>query len=238
VDTLERLDPRLIRADDAFNKETLRLHLERYRFAARFVRGLVVVDCACGTGYGAEILALEGEAAQVYGLDLSPEAVAVGLKRYAQPNLVLTVGDALTWRAPEPPDVWVTLETVEHLSDPEAYLRGVRERLKPGGILVASVPTTVSTDGNPFHLVDFTARGFYSLLTRVGFVPFDALPQVQRFKASDVFGRAAARRVQGAIRRNLLGFYATHPVVAWRRLTLTVTKGFVNEYLTVAARSG
>ncbi len=236
METLERLDPLLIDASDAFNQETLRLHLERYRFAARFVGGKSVVDCACGTGYGSELLGKEGGAARVDACDLAEDALAFGRARHAHPAVVFHQGDALQFTPPSPPDVWVTLETVEHLSDPRAYLRRIRERLKPGGVLIASVPTTVSTDGNPYHLVDFTERSFRRLLAETGFTPFEELPQVQRFRLSQVMGKKAAPRMDGEVRRGLLGFYLRHPRVAFARAWLTVTKGFVNEYLTVAAR--
>jgi trans-aconitate methyltransferase len=236
VETLERLDPLLIDAADAFNQETLRLHLERYRFAAKYAPGKVVVDCACGTSYGSELVAAEGGAARVYGCDLSEEAVAFGRARHAHPAVTLVVGDALQWTPPEAPDLWITLETVEHLPDPEAYLRRIRTLLKPGGTLIASVPTTVSTDGNPYHLVDFTERSFRRMLARTGFTPFDALPQAQRFKLSQVVGRKAAPRMTGEVRRNLLGYYLRHPATAFARAWLTLTRGFVNEYLTVAAK--
>ena len=234
--TLERLDPLLIDAADAYSQETMRLHLERYRFAARFAAGKTVVDCACGTGYGSELLAAEGRAARVFGCDLSAEAVEFGRTRHAHPQVTFVVGDALRFVPPHPADLWVTLETAEHLPDPEAYLRRIRAALEPGGVLVASVPTTVSTDGNPYHRCDFTERSFRRLIRRAGFEPFDALPQAQRFRLGQVVGRSATSRVSGAVRHNLPGFYLTHPRVAWARAWLTLTKGLVNEYLTVAAR--
>src|SRR5512143_200188 len=49
-------------------------HWHRYAFARRFVAGRRVLDVACGEGYGSALLA--DVAADVIGVDVSPDAVA------------------------------------------------------------------------------------------------------------------------------------------------------------------
>lgn len=232
--TSERIDPTLLPPDSAYDRESMALHVERYAYARGYVRDVRVVDCACGTGYGSEILA-DGGARSVSGVDIDAAAIDFAREHHARENITYCVGDAFTFQPGEPPDVWVTLETVEHLPDPERYLRAVRERLAPGGILIASVPTTVSTDGNPFHLHDFSRASWRRLVSRCGFVIEDELVQTHRYQLGQILDwkRGGEREV----RRSVLGFYLAHPGVALRRLLLTLTRGFVHEYTTVVARA-
>ena len=50
-----------------------RRHLAVYEWIAERVRGMRVIDMACGEGYGADLLAARG-AASVIGVDANPEA--------------------------------------------------------------------------------------------------------------------------------------------------------------------
>ena len=231
--TSERLDPLLIPTDAAFDRETLALHLARYRLAAEYVRDQDVVDCACGTGYGSEIL-LQAGARTVQGVDLDRSALEYARFRHAHEGITYLEADALRYAPPTPPSVWVSLETVEHLPNPHAYVARVAQLLPSGGRFIASVPVTVSTDGNPHHLWDFTRDSFRALLRANGFREERSLEQSHRFSLGDIFGGSRGAR-QRDRRRGLLLWYARHPSVLRRRIVLTLTKGFVNEYLTIVA---
>jgi 2-polyprenyl-3-methyl-5-hydroxy-6-metoxy-1,4-benzoquinol methylase len=232
--TAERLDPLLTATGSDYDREALRLHLERYEYAAARVEDKRVVDCACGTGYGSATLARAG-ATTVVGVDIDDAAVAYARRHHAHERVTYVVGDATTYMPPFLPEVWVTLETVEHLADPEAYLRAAWSRLAPDALLIASVPTTVSTDGNPFHRTDFTRKRWHRLLAVTGFVAEDELVQTHRYSLKQIFGSERGER-QRQMRRNLLAYYAAHPSVAWARVALTARRGLVHEYTTVVAR--
>lgn len=232
-DTSERLDPLLVSPDAAFDQETLALHLERYRLAAEYVRDADVVDCACGTGYGSEML-LQAGARSVQGADFDRGALEFARGWHAHPGITYFEADALRFTPVPQPTVWVSLETVEHLPNPTAYVARISKLLPSGGCFIASVPVTVSTDGNPHHLWDFTRESFRQLLAQHGFVEERALEQSHRFTLGDIFGRSSGTR-QRDRRRSLLMWYVRHPSVFTQRVALTVTKGLVNEYLTVVA---
>ena len=232
--TAERLDPLLTAAGSDYDREALRLHLERYEYAATHVAEKRVVDCACGTGYGAATLARAGAAA-VVGVDIDDAAVAYARRHHPHERVSYVVGDATSYAPPFVPELWVSLETVEHLADPEAYLRSVWKRLAPDTLLIASVPTTVSTDGNPFHRTDFTRKSWHRLLAVTGFIAEDELVQTHRYTLKQIFGAERGER-QRQVRRNLLAYYAFHPAVAWARVALTARRGLVHEYTTVVAR--
>jgi SAM-dependent methyltransferase len=227
------LDPLLVPRDATFDQATLALHLERYRLAAEYVRGVDVVDCACGTGYGSELL-LQAGARTVQGVDLDRDALEFARSRHVHEGIRYYEADALRFAPVPRPGVWVSLETVEHLPNPHGYVAHVAAVLPKGGRFIASVPVTVSTDGNPHHLWDFTRASFRQLLRANGFRELRALEQAHRFSMRDIFGHTRGPR-QRDRRRGLLRWYARHPRVFVERVTLTLTKGLVNEYLTVVA---
>jgi SAM-dependent methyltransferase len=210
--------------------------VERYRLAAEFARDADVVDCACGTGYGSELL-LQAGARSVQGVDLDRGALEFARLRHQHAGITYYEADALRY-APNPiPSVWVSLETVEHLPNPSGYVARVAQLLPRGGRFIASVPVTVSTDGNPRHLHDFTRDSFRQLLRANGFREERSLEQTHRFALGEVFGRSSGARRRDH-RHGLLRWYAKHPRVLAQRVLLTLTKGLVNEYLTVVAVKG
>lgn len=232
--TSERLDPLQVgESASEYDRVTLALHLERYRLAAEYVTGRDVVDCACGTGYGSEMLARAG-ARSVQGIDRDASALEFARSQHAANGTSYIAGDAMTFVAQPAPTVWITLETVEHLPDPEGYLRHVASQLAAGGILIASVPVTVSTDGNPHHLWDFTTRSIRALIESCGFRVERELKQLHHWTLRDISGDSRGSR-QKDRRRGLVGWYMSHPTAFVRRVWLTLTRGFVHEYLTLVA---
>lgn len=203
----------------------LDLHLERYRLAAEYVRDADVIDCACGTGYGSEML-LQAGARSVQGVDLDRSALEYARSRHAHPGITYYEADALRYAPTPVPSVWVSLETVEHLPNPTAYVARVAQRLPSAGRFIASVPVTVCTDSDWHHLHDFTRASFRQLLRAHGFREERTLEQTQRFTMG----------TSGTLwRQSLMTWYAQHPRVLWRRIEQTLTKGFVHEYQTVVA---
>ena len=233
IGTSERLDPNVHNTTSAYDRATVALHVERYRLAAEYARDADVVDCACGTGYGSSMLAQAG-ARSVQGVDLDRSALVFARGRHAHERITYYEADALRYAVSPPPTLWVSLETVEHLPNPRAYVARVAKALPSGGRFIASVPVTVSTDGNPHHLWDFTRESFRKLLTEHGFEEERALEQTHRFTLGDVFGASSGAR-QRDRRRGLLMWYLRHPSVFVQRVQLTLTKGLVNEYVTIVA---
>ena len=145
-------------------------HFHRYAFAREFVRGLEVLDAACGEGYGSSLLS--DAAASVTGVDLSSDAVDHARKRYGSDTLEFRVADctALPFEA-DRFDCVVSFETLEHLEDQETLLAEFRRVLRPDGFLLISTPDrTIYTDKlgnrNEFHTRELDRGEFEVLLSR------------------------------------------------------------------------
>lgn len=231
--SMERLVPGTLADNDATGQETLDLHLARYEFAKRFVDGGRVLDCACGVGYGTAILADAGNRpCHVMGVDIDPKASSYAAKHYGADNIAFCSGDGRALKDDEGFNTIVSLETVEHVSDPKALLANFTKLLQPGGILVASVPVTPSVDVNPYHLHDFTRESFRQLGQALALTEIDTLSQTQPFSPLKIATGNEARLDD--MRPNLISYYLAHPSAAYRRLASTIVDGFCNKYLTIA----
>jgi ubiquinone/menaquinone biosynthesis C-methylase UbiE len=146
--------------------------IERYRFASQYVTDKRVVDLACGTGYGAEMLVHIGHATVVHGFDASDVAIVQAAGTYRSPKLRFALGSAENIPLPDASvDVAVSMETFEHLPKPELLLRELRRVLVPGGILIISTPRndteTRYRPQNRYHVREYSAREFRNYLEEV-----------------------------------------------------------------------
>lgn len=143
-------------------------HLNRYQFARQFVEDKVVLDAACGEGYGSDILARD--AAKVYGIDISEESILHAKNKYDNKRISYQVAsvcdipfDANTF------DVIVSFETLEHIDKASQmqFLQEIRRVLKKDGILVISTPNHrvyKQRGENHFHVRELEYREFKTLL--------------------------------------------------------------------------
>ena len=140
-------------------------HVARYGFAAQFVRGLRVLDVACGTGYGGEML-LSAGAKSVVAVDYAIDSLRYALKNRISASQALVVGDAESLPFEDASfDAVTSFETIEHLPDPLGFLRELRRVLVADGVLILSTPNRLTSDGtNPFHLREFAAEELLALL--------------------------------------------------------------------------
>lgn len=142
-------------ADLAPEQPEKRLHTERYEYAASALRGLRVLDCACGMGYGTAILA---QTCYARGVDIDPEAVGTARLRYpCHPFSVADMYDVDFSGV----DALVSFETLEHLEFPERVIARLPNTVKH---IVASVPIRPTVGWNPWHKSDHTVESFSKLI--------------------------------------------------------------------------
>jgi 2-polyprenyl-3-methyl-5-hydroxy-6-metoxy-1,4-benzoquinol methylase len=150
-----------------FHRSAEAEHLARYKWASKWVANRAVLDVACGTGYGVQVLRVAG-ASPVYSIDISRDALHFGMRRYGMAAIcsdaqALPMGTGIC-------DAVVSLETIEHLGDPISFAQEVRRVLRPAGELLLSTPNSRRTLGtNPYHLREMDLRELRSLLDVAGF---------------------------------------------------------------------
>lgn len=121
-------------------------HFERYKFASRYTKGLVILDAACGEGYGTNFL-LKNGAKRVIGIDKSEKAIEEAKMKYSGEFRVMDV-TKLEFED-NYFDCVVSFETIEHLIEYKKFLDEIKRVVKPKGIVIMSTPNYV------FELVKF-----------------------------------------------------------------------------------
>jgi SAM-dependent methyltransferase len=149
-------------------------HEAVYSFATGFAHGARTLDAACGTGYGSHILAANG-ARSVLGIDREPRRVRFAQRRYRLPNLEFRVADCTSLElAIQSLDFVVSSNTLEHLQEPESFLRAVAGALAPNGRFLIVVPPVLSAADlgdhrdNPFHLSPLSVQAWAELFEAEG----------------------------------------------------------------------
>ncbi len=145
-------------------------HEQRYYAIQDFVADKIVLDAACGEGYGARILSKH--AGKVVGMDISQACINNANEKYANSDLSFVQGsvDALPFDD-ECFDVIVSFETIEHINAKmqDAFLKESRRVLKPDGVVIISTPNKLIYSDkyqqtNKFHVKEFYIDEFTAFL--------------------------------------------------------------------------
>lgn len=230
--TEERLVPAAIRTNLTLERVFLAQHLERYRLAKALIEEAHgqgrILDLACGVGYGAAIL---GEIGDVVAVDRDADIVTYARKEYPGRGIRYLRGDAedsAFLNSLGRFHAVVSLETLEHLSDPDPFLTWIRSALLPDGLFICSVPVTKTLDLTPYHTRDFDEAVMRRLLRSHGFDTRVAARQVAGFTLRDLLEERRARKgALGRSARGLARFYLTYPAYFLHRIFGYLLKGQV-----------
>jgi len=142
-------------------------HRERLLLTHRHVAALVaehdlssVVDLGCGDGGLLSLL----EGVDAWGYDLCLANVEAAARRGVKVELLDLMADEPRWA-----ELAVATELLEHLIDPHAFLRRIREHCR---FLVCSSPADETPEHHPdYHLWAFDTAGYQELLVGAGWRP-------------------------------------------------------------------
>lgn len=162
-------------------------HLHRYALAMQLAENKVVLDIACGEGYGSNLLATVAE--KVYGVDIDDNSIKHAQQKYQQfqpEKLKFIQGDATN--IPDivgQVDLIVSFETLEHLGAQNDMLASFISHLKPDGIVIISTPEKTlyqkRSPNNPYHVKELNLNEFQELI-------HDYFPHTRFFEQRYVFG--------------------------------------------------
>lgn len=159
-------------------------HAARYVLARKFVKGLSVLDIACGTGFGIGLM--KGHARRIIGVDVDIAAAKKAAGECVNNSAVLLADGLDLPFASGSFQVITSFETIEHLNERAAFLTELRRVLAPNGVLLLSTPNANYTEPengrpkNPFHVHEYT--------------PNELIDEVQKiFTVETLMGQALRR---------------------------------------------
>ena len=147
-------------------------HLQRYQSVSEFVKGKIVLDAACGEGYGSYILS--NFADKVFGIDISIEAIEYAREKYNNCNLEYRCASINNIPLQDNSvDVIVSFETIEHVTFDlqKEFLAEIKRVLKPDGILIISSPdkrtySDIRNFNNIYHVHEMYKDEFKNFLKK------------------------------------------------------------------------
>jgi SAM-dependent methyltransferase len=150
------------------------IHCARYAIAKNVVSGKKVLDVACGNGYGSYLLKKAG-ALDVLGIDLSEDVINSCRKNYESEGIRFLNGSAEALPqllGDEKFDVIVCIETMEHVSNVNLLLRGMKHVLKDDGVIIITCPNdhwyyADSSADNIYHQRRYTFEEFQNISTNI-----------------------------------------------------------------------
>jgi len=159
---------KIIRKNFQLRFATLLKHLDK-----KVHKNLFEVGCA----YGFFLEEIKSHFESVRGIDISEEAI-----KHAQDELKLdvTLSEFTDYRIDKPIDVGCMWDTIEHLRDPDQYLKKLSEHMAPGGLVaittgdIDSLLAKVRKENwrlihPPTHIHYFSKKTLSRLLQKFGF---------------------------------------------------------------------
>lgn len=145
-------------------------HYQRYQSMVKICTDKIVLDIACGEGYGTHLLASTAKA--VYGVDIDGATVAEAVKKYKRNNLAYAQGTVENLEFQDAMfDIVISFETIEHIdaSIQKKFIKEVRRVLKKDGLFVISSPdkhnySEIPAFTNKFHVHELYYDEFAGLL--------------------------------------------------------------------------
>ena len=157
-------------------------HEFRYRLASGFASsGDTVLDAACGTGYGFDLL--PGSSNYV-GVDRTLATLEVGLVDSVRAQFI--EADLCQWEPDFDFDVFVSFETIEHLADYTALIAAAK---KAEYWVLLSTPIVPTKKSNSYHVHDFVPGDLRRLMVDDNWRHYQTVQQPSEVAEISVFER-------------------------------------------------
>ena len=138
-------------------------HWHRYLFAREFAKNKIVLDIACGEGYGSYLLA--GNAKKVIGVDNDKNTIEYATSKYNRDNLEFKIGlvEDVPIKGSEVFDVIVSFETLEHIEEKKQkkFIAEAARLVNKKGIFIVSTPEKFSYSDERNFKNEFHEKEFY-----------------------------------------------------------------------------
>jgi 2-polyprenyl-6-hydroxyphenyl methylase/3-demethylubiquinone-9 3-methyltransferase len=132
---LHRLNPARL----AYLREVTDAHFDGDGMSFAPLAGKTALDVGCGAGLLAEPLARLG--AKVTGLDAAPENIGAARAHAAAIGLDIEyIAGGIENLPGRRFDLVTSMEVIEHVSNPAAFVAGLVDALAPGGLMILSTP--------------------------------------------------------------------------------------------------
>lgn len=131
---LHRLNPVRL----GFVRGQINAHWAADERSVRPLAGKAALDAGCGAGLMCEPLARLG--ATVTGVDAAPENIAAATDHAAGQGLSIAYRCAEVATLDGQFDLVTSMEVIEHVAEPSAFLAALAARLAPGGLMILSTP--------------------------------------------------------------------------------------------------
>jgi SAM-dependent methyltransferase len=157
-------------------------HIPRYEFALAHIASTEeIIDIACGTGWGTEILAKSCKAAM--GVDISETAIQYARRKRKGSNLRFICSDFFDFNSTA--DTVISFETIEHLKRIE--VQDILSKLLSltRSKIVGSVPYNELPGNNPHHALFGLNESNFEFLRGFGTIQFyyqDTAGQIHHHK--------------------------------------------------------
>jgi 2-polyprenyl-6-hydroxyphenyl methylase / 3-demethylubiquinone-9 3-methyltransferase len=122
----------------AYVRDMIDQHWQVDEHGFRPLAGKSALDVGCGAGLFDEPLARLG--AEVTAIDAAAELIEAAKAHAAGQGLAIDYRHAAVEDIGGSFDLVTSMEVIEHVADPQAFLKSLSARLAPGGLLVLSTP--------------------------------------------------------------------------------------------------
>jgi 2-polyprenyl-6-hydroxyphenyl methylase/3-demethylubiquinone-9 3-methyltransferase len=126
----------------AYIRDMVDQHWSLDEHSLKPLAGKTALDVGCGAGLLAEPLARLGAA--VTAVDAAPELIEAARDHAAGQGLTIDYRATPVEEVQGRFDLVTSMEVIEHVADPAAFVQALAKRLAPGGLLILSTPNATA----------------------------------------------------------------------------------------------